>query len=80
MFSRLLAIFGILLALLGVIVVPGIFAFSLRRRILAIHQNHKDDGDNPWDLTGFIPVGYPVHNGNEIENKWAFYPGFKKVE
>lgn len=80
MFTRLLAILGITLALFGVLVVPTALTRAARRRALAIHRLHPDEGDTPWDLTYWIPVGMVDKRGPWVKREWFWAPGFRRVK
>jgi len=74
MLTRVFAIVGILFALFGVMVALGMLTSSYRRRIKPLHRLHPDEGDVPWDLTDWIPVGF-------VEGKeWNWMPKFRIVE
>jgi hypothetical protein len=77
---RILAIVGILLALLGVFVAPGLLTQGSRRRSFAIHRLHPDDGDTPWDLTGWIPVGRTDSRGPWTLRQWFWAPNFRRIK
>ena len=80
MFNRMLAVIGVLLALLGVIVAPGVVGMRRRRTQLPIHRLHPDDGDIPWDLTGWIPVGYCEKRGSSSGEEWKWMPLFRRIK
>ena len=74
MITRILAILGILFALFGVIVAPRLITSSNRRRLTPLHRFHPDDGDVPWDLTDWIPVGFVERN------EWLWMPRLRRVK
>jgi hypothetical protein len=80
MFHRVLALTGIVLALFGMIVAPGIVTREARRRILALHSIHPDEGDVPWDLTGWIPVGFLDRTAFIPRPEWRWMPRFRRVK
>jgi len=80
MILRLLAIVGVLLALFGLIVAPRIVTRGSRRLRHAIHQLHPDEDDVPWDLSGWIPVGFIDGMGPYARREWKWMPELKRVK
>ena len=80
MIPRLLAILGILFALFGLMIAPGIMTRARRRRTFAIHRFHPDTSDIPWDLTNWIPVGILDRTGPFVKRDWTWLPHFKRVK
>jgi len=71
MVTRLFAIVGILFALFGVLVAPRLISSTHRRRPQPLHRFNPDDGDAPWDLTNWIPVGFVA------KREWHWMPRLK---
>jgi hypothetical protein len=80
MFSRILAITGILLSLFGVIVVPGVLRRRSQLQPCAIHRVSPDEPDIPWDLTNSIPIGWTDIHNHVIKKVWSFSPRFERVK
>lgn len=80
MLNRAFAILGILLALFGVLVVPGALTRAARRRVFGIHRFHPGDGDIPWDLTNWVPVGFLNRAGPFVHSEWTWLPGLRRVK
>ncbi len=80
MLSRLFAIIGILFALLGVVIAPGILLRKLRRKPLPIHRLNPDESDIPWDLSRWIPVGINDMRGLVPKKEWTWMPRFRRVK
>ena len=80
MVNRAFAILGILLALFGLLVVPRALMRRDRRRPFALHRFHPDEGEIPWDLTDWIPVGFLNRAGAFMHSEWTWLPGFRRVK
>lgn len=80
MLNRILAVIGVLLALLGVIVAPGVINPRRRRTPLPIHQFNPDQGEIPWELTGWIPVGFCEKRGSCSGEEWTWMPLFRRIK
>jgi hypothetical protein len=78
MITRILVISGVVLALFGLMVVPGFVTRGARRRAMAIHRIHPDD-TWPWDLTDFRPVGWNEPDGATRKTVWGWGPRFRRV-
>lgn len=80
MFHRVLAIFGILLALFGVMVAPAVVTRWGRRRMLPIYSVHPDEGEVPRDLDDWTPVGFIDRTGPWEIREWLWMPRFRRVK
>jgi hypothetical protein len=80
MFNRFLAILGILFALFGVMVTPGFVTASSRRRLVPIQRIIPGEGDVPWDLTDWTPVGFIDKTGPWVKREWTWMPKFRRVK
>jgi hypothetical protein len=80
MFSRTLAILGILISLFGVIVVPGVLRKRSWLHPYAIHRVDPDEPDIPWDLTNSIPTGWTDIHNHVTKKEWSFSPRFERIK
>ena len=80
MFPRTLAVIGILLSLFGVVVVPGILKRRSQRSPYPLHRIGPDEGDVPWDLSGFAPTGWHDSRGPVVKREWGWSPRFERVK
>jgi hypothetical protein len=80
MLTRLIAILGILMALFGVMIAPGMVSRSRRTNLLAIRRLNPDVDDIPWNLTNWIPVGIIDLRRSVPRREWTWMPGFRRVK
>lgn len=70
--SKFLSILGILVALFGLIIAPGIMTRMSRRRIVPYHRLNPDESGAPFDLSDYHPLGV-VETGDFVSKKyWAW--------